>query len=306
MCTPAIENIINSTNPKEVYFVGSFVSIELLKHHPKTSKIFIDKTKNSGNRYLNILKLAKDIGPCDIAITFRNSFTSALLLYMTKSHIRIGYKNGIRNLLLTNSFKKTYNIHQVQKYNHLVNSFLNTNTKPIDTKLYIKPFDTDKKLLGINAGATYGSAKRWYPKEFAKVAISQSKTHDILIFGSPNEQDICNDIENILKENNIKNYKNLAGQTSIEELVKYIGSLDIFVTNDSGPMHIASAFKINTFAIFGPTRYKETNQWNNPNETIIRKKLNCSPCMKRVCPLGHHDCMKLITAKDVIEKIENN
>ena len=69
-------------------------------------------------------------------------------------------------------------------------------------------------------------------------------------------------------------------------------------------MHIAAAFGIPTVAIFGPTRDLETHQWGNPKEMIIRKELECSPCMKRVCPLKHHDCMKLITAVDVLNRIE--
>ncbi len=66
-------------------------------------------------------------------------------------------------------------------------------------------------------------------------------------------------------------------------------------------MHIAAAYKVKTIAIFGPTRFKETNQWNNPNENIISKNLDCAPCMKRVCPLKHHDCMKKITAERCIK-----
>jgi heptosyltransferase-2 len=304
MATSAIEHLIDTLNPREVYFIGSFVSIELLKNHPKRTKTFVDNTKEKkGLRFKNLSKLAKKIGFCDICITFRNSFASALLLYLTNSKIRIGLKKGARNLLLTHKYKKVENIHQVEKYNYLVESYLGTKNSNKELKLYIDKIDTDKKLIGINAGASYGNAKRWYPEEFAKVAIEMSKTHDIIIFGSKNEKDICSDIEQHLREANINNYQNLAGETTIEQLVQNIANLDIFVTNDSGPMHIAGVFKIKTFAIFGPTKHTETNQWNNPNETIIRKEMECSPCMKRVCPLTHHECMKLITAKEVVDRI---
>ncbi len=65
----------------------------------------------------------------------------------------------------------------------------------------------------------------------------------------------------------------------------------------------AAAFKINTYAIFGPTKYSETNQWNNDNEHIITKNLECAPCMKRVCPIKTHACMKDIKASDVLKVI---
>jgi len=80
-------------------------------------------------------------------------------------------------------------------------------------------------------------------------------------------------------------------------------SISLAISVSPGPMHVAAAFKIPTITIFGPTKFTETNQWNNPNGQIISKDLECAPCMKRVCPLKHHDCMKLITAEDVLNKI---
>ena len=68
-------------------------------------------------------------------------------------------------------------------------------------------------------------------------------------------------------------------------------------------MHIAASFKIPTIALFGPTNEVETSQWNNLNSIIIKKNLECQPCMKRTCPLKHHNCMKHIKAKEVIESI---
>jgi len=76
--------------------------------------------------------------------------------------------------------------------------------------------------------------------------------------------------------------------------------LDLFITGDSGPMHVAAAYDIPTVAIFGPTKEKETNQWKNQKSIIVKKEMECAPCMKRVCPLKHHDCMKLITQNDVL------
>ena len=68
-------------------------------------------------------------------------------------------------------------------------------------------------------------------------------------------------------------------------------------------MHIAASFQIPTIAIFGPTDHKETSQWMNTNSVILKKKLECQPCMKKTCPLKHHNCMKLISANEVIENI---
>ena len=196
-------------------------------------------------------------------------------------------------------------IHLCVRYNDFINKFLNLKTNAGKLKLYQKPFAYERPTLGINPGATYGSAKRWYPSEFAKVAIAMANKFNIVIFGGGNEVQIAADIENELIKNGIKNYRNLAGKTSVDELISYIGGLSIFITNDSGPMHVAAAFKIPTIALFGPTKINETGPWQNENARIITKNLPCAPCMKRECPLVHHACMKQITAGDVLKEAKN-
>ena len=93
--------------------------------------------------------------------------------------------------------------------------------------------------------------------------------------------------------------------TTITGLIDQISNLDLFITGDSGSMHIAAAFQIPTVSIFGPTRGDETSQWMNGKSLIVKKNLDCQPCMKRTCPLKHHDCMKLIKAVDVLKAINS-
>jgi heptosyltransferase-2 len=126
-----------------------------------------------------------------------------------------------------------------------------------------------------------------------------------LIFGGPNEVDIAADIEKFLITNRISNYKNLAGKTSITELIDKISKLDLFITGDSGPMHIAASFNISTISIFGPTNDKETSQWMNRNGVILKKNLKCQPCMKRTCPLKHHNCMALLESQEVLLAVKS-
>ncbi|MEA3498945.1 MAG: lipopolysaccharide heptosyltransferase II [Campylobacterota bacterium] len=302
MTTPAIENIVKTYPKCELTIFGSFVATKLFLEHPNVKTIIIDNSKKEGNRYINLYKLAKRVGDVDIAFSFRKNFTTKFLLWFISSTDKYIYHRLNSNL----------STHQVIRYNDFINKSLQTSLEPNKLKIYQKENTKDKEskklLLGINPGATYGSAKRWYPMEFAKVAIELSKTYDIQIFGGPGETDIASDIEQELKKANISNYTNLAGKTSVEELIESISQLDLFITNDSGPMHLAAAFNIPTIAIFGPTRHIETHQWENDNEMLIRKDIDCAPCMKRVCPLKdeskYHACMKLITAQDVLNRLK--
>ena len=68
-------------------------------------------------------------------------------------------------------------------------------------------------------------------------------------------------------------------------------------------MHLAASLNVPTIAIFGPTNSLETSQWKNSKSIIIKKELDCQPCMKRTCPLHHHNCMKLIEAEEIIKSI---
>ncbi|WP_323590127.1 glycosyltransferase family 9 protein [Aliarcobacter butzleri] len=292
MATPAIENLIKTYPDAQITLLGSFVSIQAFQGYPNIKKVIVDDTKKSGNRYKNLISLAKSIGRIDLAISFRRSISSKFMMFFIKAKKKFNYRRLTKK-----------EIHLCIRYNDFVNKVLNLKNEVGDLKLYFKPFNYGKPTLGINPGATYGSAKRWYPEEFAKIAIEMSKKYDIVIFGGPAETNIAKDIENELVSKGITNYQNLAGKTTIPELIEKIAGLDLFITNDSGPMHIAAAYKVKTIAIFGPTKFTETNQWNNPNGEIVTKNLDCAPCMKRVCPLKHHNCMKNITAADVLNVI---
>ena len=291
MATPAIENIVNFNNDVEITFIGSFVAIESMKNHPK-----MVKTAVLSKKYRDLYQISKELGDFNLFISFRSSTRSKFLKFLISSDKKFQYDKN-----------KYINCHQVEKYNDFVKNSLNIALKPGKLRIYKQNqfLDvTQRQILGINPGASYGSAKRWYPEEFAKVASELSNQYDIVIFGGPGEADIAMDIEKSLIENGITNYQNLAGKTTIPELINLISNLDLFITGDSGPMHVAAAFQVPTVAIFGPTKDDETSQWKNDKSIIVKKNLDCQPCMKRTCPLQHHDCMNLIKAVDVLNAVK--
>jgi len=305
MATPAIELLAKQYPLARFTFVGSYVSIEALKHHPKCQRAIVDETKKAKNRYIATYKLAKELGTFNLAVTFRNQFHSSLLLRFTNTVVCISRKAWHSRFLLSHTPNISTNQHLVEQYSQLAmidNSKFDGNIPNL--KLYIEAKKFDKPTLGINAGATYGSAKRWYPERFAQVAKEFCDKFDIIIFGGPNEVEMAKEIESNLQSNNITNYTNLAGKTNIKELCANIAGCSLFITNDSGPMHVAAAYQVPTVAIFGPTKHKETCQWQNQKSKIVRDDIECAPCMKRECPLEHHKCMKNITASDVIQAVK--
>ena len=287
MTTPAIENLANFKNEIQITLIGSFISVEALKNHPKVVKIIVlDK------KYSSLVKISRELGSFDAFFSFRNSFRTKFLKLLISANNKYQFKRS-----------KYPNRHQVEKYYDFVNNVLITDFPAGKLVLYanLKFIIQHSKLtLGLNPGASYGSSKRWYPDEFAQVALELSEKYDIVIFGGPNEVSMANDIEKSLIEKGVTNYQNLAGKTSISQLINQISSLNLFITGDSGPMHIAAAFQVPTVAIFGPTKDDETSQWMNEKSIIVKKNLDCQPCMQRTCPLQHHNCMKLINAVKVL------
>ena len=290
MATPAIENIVNFDNDVQITFIGSFVAIEAMKNHPKVVKtVVLDK------KYRVLYKTARNLGEFDYFFSFRSSLRTKFLKFLISAKNKYQFDKN-----------KYQHRHQVEKYNDFINDSLDINFPPGKLLLStISSQSSTQKTVGINPGASYGSAKRWYPEEFAKVASELSDRYDIVIFGGPGEVDIALDIEKLLIKKDVKNYKNLAGKTTIPELINHISNLDLFITGDSGPMHVAATFEVPTVAIFGPTKDDETSQWMNEKSLIVKKNLDCQPCMKRTCPLGHHDCMNLIKAVDVLDSVKS-
>lgn len=290
MATPSIESLISNFSEPKVTLIGSFIAIEVLKNHPKVVNTFILE-KN----YISFFKTVSKLEEFDIYFSFRSSLRSKLMKLWISAKKKYHFD------------KKIYaKGHQVEKYSQFVGKSLGVNFPPGKILLYVQKknfVSKKKKLLGINPGASYGSAKRWYPKEFASLINALSNEYDVIIFGGQAEIVIAQDIEDLLIKNSIQNYQNLAGRTSIGELINRISTLDLLITGDSGPMHLAAAFQIPTVSIFGPTNYKETSQWMNPKSRIVRKSLDCQPCMKRVCPLKHHNCMKMIKSSDVLKEV---
>ncbi len=304
MATPALENLYTAYPEAGITLVGSHVATEALMAHPRITRVVVDETKKEGFRPLNVYRTAKILGPHDIALSFRSHLYSKLLLHLTHSKKIYQYKKNTTHYSLLTTHSGQGPVHQVEKYQAFVNTVTGRHDTPGPLRLDWPARKTPRPALGINPGATYGSAKRWVPERFAETAAAFSDRYEILVFGGPGEKEIADDIERALGERGVKRVTNLAGKTTIPELCSAIGGLDLFLTGDSGPMHIAAAYRVPTVALFGPTKHEETCQWMNEKSLIVRKEMECAPCMKRTCPLKHHACMMEITPQEVVEALK--
>ena len=252
------------------------------------------------------------------AILFQNAFDAALITFLALIKERAGYNRDGRGFLLTTVVsvsEKELKTHQINYYlNLLKQSGINAEYADpciylaLDERLQARKFLQDMKrpIFGINPGATYGSAKRWLPERFAEIAnwfISDTGGSTV-IFGSKSEIDIADEIfRKVIPEFRAPNsLLSLAGKTSLRELISLISECDVFVTNDSGSLHIAYAVGTPLIAIFGSTDPELTGPppgVNGNSNVVMTPDLPCSPCFERTCKNNDMSCMYAITSDDV-------
>ncbi len=155
-------------------------------------------------------------------------------------------------------------------------------------------------IVGINPGASYGPAKRWFLERYAMLSdmIVENLGARVVIFGGVNEVKTAEEIAGITRYKPVV----MAGRTTLRELGALVKRCSVFVTNDSGPMHIAAALNVPVVALFGSTNPDATGPWGS-GHIIIKKELPCSPCFKKVCSEGYR-CMDLITVDEVLESVK--
>jgi heptosyltransferase II len=289
---------------------------ELLQEMPEIDEIFsFTKTNRLVRREekRNILGKLKN-GGYDLGVILPTSFSSAWWFYQGGVGVRIGYEGVFRKALLTKSVPKPENIdnqHLILTYKALLEPL---GIAPSDSqpKLYLKKEEESRvkqlltrhgvkphhKIVGINPGAAYGSAKCWLPERFREVTkrLLEDKDCIIMYFGDLITAELVKEICQGLSPRVI----NMAGLTSLRELASLIAVCDVLLTNDSGPMHIAGALNTPIVALFGSTSSIKTGPLDNGR--VIQKSVACSPCYRRVCPIDFR-CMKQIEVEEVVHAI---
>jgi heptosyltransferase-2 len=151
----------------------------------------------------------------------------------------------------------------------------------------------DAQVVAFAPGAEFGPAKRWPAAHFAELArmIRQARPEvHILLLGSAKDARVCAEIAAA-----VPGVRNLAGTTSLGEAIALLASATALVTNDSGLMHIACALQRPVVALYGPTDPEHTPPLSELAK-VLWLHLECAPCQQRICPLGHQNCMKNISA----------
>ena len=252
----------------------------------------------------------------ECAVLLQNAFDAALVARLAGVPRRIGYDRDARGWLLTDAIevprRGTIPAHESYYYLELLRRVGWVESLPGEAYIRLEGAAAAREagarrfaaegiegVVGVSPGAAFGSAKRWFPERFAEaaVALSRELNATIALFGSADEKRLCEAVRDDLRRRGVA-VRNYAGATTLGEFIERAAACQLFLTNDSGAMHIASALGVPTVTVFGATNPVTTGP-TGPLARIVREQVACSPCLLRECPIDHH-CMDAVTAGQVV------
>ncbi|HEY3841040.1 MAG TPA: lipopolysaccharide heptosyltransferase II, partial [Bryobacteraceae bacterium] len=300
MSLPAIRAVRENYRSSEITLLAKRSVADIYARESAVDKVII----YAADRWRTAKALAER--KFHMGILFPNSFDSALVLRLARIPQIVGYDTDMRRLLLSHPVptpewkgsvhERFYYLEMLQEA-RLIDGYHHADV-PIrldhaseaaaDGRLAFAERGIAMPVIGVSPGAAYGSAKCWIPARFAEsaAALAAPRGATVALFGSSGDATACNDVADALKRYSVP-VINLAGQTTLRQFIDMVASCSLFLTNDSGAMHVASAAGVPTVAIFGATSPKTTGP-AGPYNAVIQEKVECGPCFKRVCPIDHH------------------
>ncbi len=243
-------------------------------------------------------------------IVFPNSLRTALEMWLGRIPRRTGYPgHGKRAFFLNHVLREENPVpatapgrHQVHHYLRLA-EFLGANVETApgfgfpDAAAKRERASGAPLKIAVCAGAEYGAAKRWLPERFAEVIqeVGRGIACHWQLVGVAKDREVAAEIAKHCE--NPTNVENLCGETTLAQLIVHLRASDALLTNDTGTMHLATLLGLPAVAVFGSTEPALTGPLG-AGHVVIRKRVECSPCFQRECPLDFR-CMKEVEAETV-------
>ncbi len=267
-----------------------------------------------------LLRLARELRErrYDWAVLWQNAFEAALIAWLARIPLRLGYARDGRGLLLTHPARLTPGIRRVHQSSYYLYILRQAGLLPADPpargvrpELHLRQEDRDwagrflaakglagARLLGLAPGAAFGPAKMWPAERFAAAARElDGRFGAVLLFGGQGEAKACAEVAAGLDGIAALN---LAGATELGQALALLERTDLFLTNDSGLMHAAAALGRPTVAVFGSTDPIATGPLG-PRVALVRGQASCAPCLKPQCAEGDLRCFTSVEPGQVAE-----
>jgi len=278
--------------------------LDVVSENPHLDKIITFDRKSSGKDTTEMYSVVKELKrlKIELSIDFQRKFRTSLLAYLSGAKERIGFHKPF-GFLCSIPVPKISSKHAVDCNLELLEK-IDIKTNERELEMFVSQSDRDfaanilpdvKPIVGIFPGAGW-KLREWMPERFAEVANRCVKNFDaqIVVFGGPKEKKLVGYIKNLIIGSPII----FSGGLTISQLAALIERCNLFISNDTGPMHISVAMKTSTIALFGPGNHIKFQPIGDEHE-IIRHPVPCSPCKQFTTKCKDNICMKSITVDEV-------
>ncbi len=255
----------------------------------------------------------------DTAVLLTNSFRTGLMAWRSGAKRRVGFARNGRSLLLTDrlyQLKRRGRFVPAPVLDDYLRLAYRLGCPPESPRIELATLPADERaaeevwerhrigahesVVVVNTGGAFGAAKQWPIEYFAALTqrmATQLDVHVLVVCG-PAEREEARQIANLARHDHVQS---LADETLSVGLTKAcVRRSELMITTDSGPRHFAAAFDVPVITLFGPTNI----QWSETHydkATHLQLEVPCGPCQKRVCPLGHHRCMRDLSVQQVYD-----
>jgi heptosyltransferase-2 len=313
LCTPALRAIRNCLADRKIYFFANPTAAQLLSPCQFNDEWLIQQTHSP----FPIAKALKG-HKFSQSILFKNSFASALAVFLAGIPSRIGYAREARGPMLTDKLyppreqNGKYKSISMIDYYFAIASWVGGDTCDRSLQLEIDEskteqlrrklpavLNTDKSIIILVPGGAFGPSKCWLPDRYAKTADWLIENYNAMVIVSvapdPAEKKIAGQICRVSKHKLLS-----LADTPLDmgELKSLFSLTELVITNDTGPRHIAIALRRKVITLFGPNDPAWT-QTGYEDEIQIIPDVDCAPCQKKICTKPEHLCMQAISVEEV-------
>jgi heptosyltransferase-2 len=323
LTTPLLDELRRRFPEAELSILCTPQARSLLVANADLHEIITDDKRGSGRGMRGLWRKAKELRSrgFTLALSPHKSLRSAFLIFLARIPLRIGFRQSAGWFLYHHRVDRDASCHDVERNLSILKDFggspeecrqgLHMEVEPEsreDVERIFNSLGIDRKegrmLFGLNPGSVWPT-KRWSAEGFAELMVKLKRKFpcEILLFGAPEDVEIVDKIQRLSGNLGVS----LVGRIGLRELACALSWCDVFVTNDSGPMHIAVARDIPVVAIFCATTSALGFYPYSSNAVVVEKALSCRPCSShggRRCPLGTEDCIRLIGVEDVLRGVE--
>jgi heptosyltransferase-1 len=323
---PALEAIKRTYPASEITWVVEEAAAGILEGHPLIDRLLVSRRRAWLRMLRNPLTAATGISGMsrfirelrsvryDIAIDFQGLLKSGVLIGLARAARKIGFdRTRELSYLFLNERLPAYDIekHALERYLDIARYLGAKEPSPVCTLSIEREISLirekqavlnarNRTLIVINPVARW-ETKLWPERNFAELAdrLVKEKNAVVIFTGSPDDRSVNERVISMMAEK----AENWAGETTLKELAALASLSDLFITTDTGPMHLAAAVGARVLALFGPTAPWRTGPYG-PSHVVVRTGIACSPCFRKQCNKENVECMKGITVNEVLEKIK--